>query len=35
MTAGLFDDPFFFDLAAFKNKLPFCPGGTARTSSRD
>lgn len=25
--AGLFDDPFFFDLAAFQNGLAFCPGG--------
>jgi len=25
--AGAFDDPFFFDLAAFKNNLQFCPGG--------
>jgi len=28
LTAGFFDDPFFFDLAAFKNKLAFCQGGT-------
>ncbi|HET8632445.1 MAG TPA: DUF4331 family protein [Thermomicrobiales bacterium] len=27
MRAGLFSDPFFFDLAAFKNGLKFCPGG--------
>lgn len=27
LRAGLFDDPFFFDLAAFKNGLKFCPGG--------
>jgi Domain of unknown function (DUF4331) len=27
LHAGLFDDPFFFDLAAFKNNLMFCPGG--------
>jgi hypothetical protein len=26
-TAGTYDDPFFFDLAAFKNNLAFCPGG--------
>jgi hypothetical protein len=28
--AGLYDDPFFFDLAAFRNGLKFCagPGGT-------
>ena len=26
--AGLFDDPFYFDLAAFQNNLMFCPGGT-------
>ena len=25
--AGTFDDPFFFDLAAFRNGLQFCPGG--------
>jgi hypothetical protein len=25
--AGTFDDPFFFDLAAFRNGLAFCPGG--------
>ncbi len=25
--AGLYDDPFFFDLAAFRNSLMFCPGG--------
>jgi hypothetical protein len=25
--AGRFDDPFFFDLAAFRNGLAFCPGG--------
>ena len=23
----MFDDPFFFDLAAFRNGLQFCPGG--------
>lgn len=27
LRAGRFDDPFFFDLAAFKNGLAFCPGG--------
>lgn len=27
LTAGLFDDPFFFDLAAFNNDLKFCPNG--------
>jgi uncharacterized protein DUF4331 len=27
VRAGLFDDPFFFDLAAFRNNLTFCPGG--------
>ena len=27
VRAGIFDDPFFFDLAAFKNDLKFCPGG--------
>jgi hypothetical protein len=27
LTAGVFDDPFFFDLAAFRNGLAFCPGG--------
>ena len=27
LRAGIFDDPFFFDLAAFKNGLAFCPGG--------
>ncbi|MGH9024658.1 MAG: DUF4331 family protein [Acidimicrobiia bacterium] len=27
LHAGLFDDPFFFDLAAFQNGLMFCPGG--------
>jgi hypothetical protein len=26
-VAGLADDPFFFDLAAFRNNLMFCPGG--------
>lgn len=26
-VAGLADDPFFFDLAAFRNSLMFCPGG--------
>jgi hypothetical protein len=25
--AGIFDDPFFFDLLAFRNGLQFCPGG--------
>lgn len=25
--AGVFDDPFFFDLAAFQNGLAFCPDG--------
>jgi Domain of unknown function (DUF4331) len=28
LRAGLFDDPFFFDLLAFRNGLAFCPGGT-------
>jgi hypothetical protein len=30
LRAGLFDDPFFFDLDAFKHDLAFCqgPGGT-------
>jgi hypothetical protein len=27
VRAGVFDDPFFFDLAAFRNNLTFCPGG--------
>ena len=27
VRAGVFDDPFFFDLAAFRNGLQFCPGG--------
>lgn len=27
LSAGLYDDPFFFDLAAFRNNLAFCPGG--------
>ena len=27
LRAGVFDDPFFFDLIAFKNSLKFCPGG--------
>jgi Domain of unknown function (DUF4331) len=27
LHAGLFDDPFFFDLAAFQDGLNFCPGG--------
>lgn len=27
LIAGIFDDPFFFDLAAFRNNLQFCPGG--------
>ncbi|MFN8511012.1 MAG: DUF4331 family protein [Chloroflexia bacterium] len=27
VVAGLYDDPFFFDLAAFRNSLAFCPGG--------
>ncbi len=27
LQAGTFDDPFFFDLAAFRNNLQFCPGG--------
>ena len=26
VRAGLFDDPFFFDLLAFRNGLAFCPG---------
>ena len=25
--ASVYDDPFFFDLAAFQNGLAFCPGG--------
>jgi hypothetical protein len=25
--AGVFDDPFFFDLLAFRDNLNFCPGG--------
>ena len=25
--AGVFDDPFFFDLQAFRDGLAFCPGG--------
>jgi hypothetical protein len=28
MHAGLFDDPFFFDLVAFQNGLDFCNPGT-------
>ena len=28
VRAGLHDDPFFFDLNAFRNGLQFCPGGT-------
>jgi hypothetical protein len=31
VRAGVFDDPFFFDLAAFRNGLAFCPGGGAGT----
>src|SRR5919199_2857060 len=27
LRAGMYDDPFFFDLAAFRNNLMFCPGG--------
>ena len=27
LRAGVFDDPFFFDLDAFRNGLQFCPGG--------
>jgi hypothetical protein len=27
VRADVFDDPFFFDLAAFRNGLQFCPGG--------
>ncbi len=27
VTAGVFDDPFFFDLPAFQNGLAFCEGG--------
>ncbi len=27
LRAGRFDDPFFFDLLAFRNGLAFCPGG--------
>lgn len=27
LVAGIYDDPFFFDLAAFRNSLMFCPGG--------
>jgi uncharacterized protein DUF4331 len=27
LRTGVFDDPFFFDLVAFRNGLAFCPGG--------
>ena len=27
LRADVFDDPFFFDLIAFRNGLAFCPGG--------
>lgn len=27
LRTGLFDDPFFFDLLAFRKGLAFCPGG--------
>jgi hypothetical protein len=27
VRAGVFDDPFFFDLQAFRDGLKFCPGG--------
>ena len=27
LRVGVFDDPFFFDLDAFRNGLAFCPGG--------
>jgi hypothetical protein len=27
LRAGVFDDPFFFDLGAFRNGLAFCPNG--------
>ncbi len=27
LRAGVFDDPFFFDLVAFQSGLAFCPGG--------
>jgi Domain of unknown function (DUF4331) len=27
LRVGVFDDPFFFDLVAFRNGLAFCPGG--------
>jgi hypothetical protein len=27
IQADVYDDPFFFDLAAFRNNLQFCPGG--------
>jgi hypothetical protein len=30
MRAGVYDDPFFFDLAAFRNGLAFCPGGVGK-----
>jgi len=29
LRAGLFDDPFFFDLLAFRNNLAFCAGGSS------
>jgi len=28
LRADIFDDPFFFDLVAFRNGLAFCPGNT-------
>lgn len=37
VRAGLFDDPFFFDLNAFLGAYPFCeaPGGPAGSSGSD
>ncbi|REK12810.1 MAG: DUF4331 domain-containing protein [Actinobacteria bacterium] len=37
LRAGLFDDPFFFDLNAFLGAYPFCeaPGGPAGSSGED
>ncbi|NJN44633.1 MAG: DUF4331 domain-containing protein [Anaerolineae bacterium] len=37
LHAGLFDDPFFFDLNAFLGAYPFCeaPGGTPGSSGAD
>jgi hypothetical protein len=37
LHAGLFDDPFFFDLNAFLGSYDFCnaPGGTAGSSGSD